>query len=169
MALTKNSTVVFPAEAPEFMQSLPVDAVGNAGGGIVYAGSFLGWNGTTGYVRRFQASDKFAGLAKRYANNSGTGTPLDPNGTNLGDGTAGGTVVPALTKGHFYWQGTITGLTGAQADARGSIAVYCTDDGTLNTTQGTGDLVGYITAWCLTNYGNNKWEITLANQTEHLI
>ncbi len=135
----------------------PVDASGNAGGGKIFAGSFVGENGSTGYQRQYVPGDTFVGIALRSADNSGTGNPLGAAG-EIGDGTAGSISVPCAEEGYFAWRGTITNLVGDVSEQ--NTLIYCSDGQTLTTSSGGNSLVGVVVRW---DVPNQCWIIRFAS------
>lgn len=119
----------------------PVDAVGNTGLGIIYAGGAIGLNGTTGYVRRWQSGDVFVGFALRSGKNDSTANPLDKYaGGALGDGTAGGLKAAIRQFGQMLYKGTITNVSAAvTAVGAGAVVIYISDDGTFTSSSGGGN------------------------------
>jgi hypothetical protein len=136
MALSAPSTVLsWLSSQIQNTDMMPVDASANTGGGLIYAGGFIGLNGATGYIRRWQASDSFVGVAARSGSNVATATPLDRYaGGAIGSGSAGGLKVPVITHGYILWRGSITGLAATVAAA--DTVVYCSADDTITTTGG---------------------------------
>lgn len=143
-------------------EMFPVDAAGNAGGGLIYPNAFLGENGSTGLMRQFVAGDVFAGISLRGADNSGNGNSQGFAAGNFGDGTAGAINVSTRDSGYFAWRGPITGLVGVIAEF--NTKVYCLDGQTLTTASGGGAAqVGVVKKW---DVANACWLIKMNSAVE---
>jgi len=121
---------------PDSRADQPVDAAT-----VIYAGSMVGKNATTGYSRQLVGGDDFQGFADAMANN--TVNPVYPNLTNLGAfiGAAGALNVGCRANGVLVTPAST--IAGSPTIANVDQAVYASDGNTLTLAQQTTTITNF--------------------------
>lgn len=118
--LTANQVNIYDS-APQYFNSIPIDD--NV---IVWKGSAVGMDGSTGYARQLVANDRFAGFAEQHIDNTVSGH------------SAAALSVPVMRSGVI--QATIA--TVLQTDF--NRAVYMSDGATFTYTSSGNTLIGRV-------------------------
>lgn len=125
MALSANTIRLYEAPLPNCSNDVPAAA------SVIYEGSAVGINTSTGYGRALTAGDHFAGFATAKCDNSA--------------GSAGDKRINVWREG--FVRLTISGV----ALTNVGDPVYATDDGTFTLTQGTGSRIGEVFRYVTTD------------------
>ncbi len=121
--LSANANKSYDSVDQDVFKDLPMDA--NV---IIYEGSAIGQNGSTGVVRQLIGGDVFWGFAYRKADNTG--------------GAAGALNIPAKLKGQI-----VLNVTGVAGYGDVGSTVYATDGNTFTNVATGASAIGKVLRW----------------------